>query len=159
MALARKQAVQRLTKDLREVLKFFGKPAAVQKRAYAPGKWTMREILLHLSDTEAVYLDRLRRLAAEDHAILQAFDQDKWADRLFYKTRDMKLAKQQFLTARACVIELLSKLGKTVDANTGTHSEAGPKTFAQVAETVVNHTGHHLEQLRAIAAGKTWTKS
>lgn len=158
MAASRKKAIQRLTKDLREVLKFFGKPAALQKRAYAPGKWTMREILVHLSDSETVILDRLRRLAAEKKAVLQAFDQDLWADRLFYKTRDLKLAKQQYQTAREGIIELFKRLPAKADARAGRHSEAGRKTFAQVAEIAGYHTGHHLEQLRAIAAGKTWKK-
>ncbi|MBI3831417.1 MAG: DinB family protein [Planctomycetes bacterium] len=159
MGAQREAKVQKLKSDLKEVLGFFDQPEAVQNRAYAPGKWTMRELLIHLSDSETVILDRLRRLAAEDKPVLQAFDQDKWAAKLFYKSRDMKLAKQQYQAARETAIELLSTLDATFDANTGTHSETGPKTFGQIAEVVVTHTSHHLEQLRAIAAGKTWTKS
>lgn len=157
MSKARKEAIARIQKDLREVVKFFGKPKAMLKKSYAPRKWSMRQILVHLSDTQSVYLERLRRLAADDRAVLQGFDQDLWAERLRYDVRDLKLAKQQFQVASAGIVELLRHLDNDVDSNTGTHSEAGPKTFAQIYQTIAGHTAHHMEQVRAIAAGKPWT--
>src|ERR1700732_92655 len=49
------------------------------ERAPAPGKWNAREILCHLADCEVVFAYRLRQAAAEDHHVIQPFDQDKWA--------------------------------------------------------------------------------
>ena len=152
----RKAAVTALLKTLNATMPFFGRPAKALKRAYGPGKWTLREILVHLSDTETVFLDRLRRLAAEEKPYLAAFDQDRWAARLHYKERDLNLARAQYLVARWSAIELARRLAPRVDANTGTHSEAGTRTFAQVLRQIAAHNAHHLEQLRACAAGKTW---
>ncbi|MCW8131318.1 MAG: DinB family protein [Planctomycetota bacterium] len=147
----------RLSKDLREVMKFFAKPKAVQRRAYAPGKWTMREILVHLSDTEAVLLDRLRRMTADAKPVLQAFDQDRWAAKLSYTKRDLKLAARQYQAAREGILETLKLLGPKAKSLRGRHTENGAVSGVRALWIIEYHTAHHLEQLRAIAAGKIWT--
>ena len=45
----------------------------------APGKWTPAEILCHMADCEVAFGFRLRQTLAEDHHVLQPFDQEKWA--------------------------------------------------------------------------------
>ena len=45
----------------------------------APGKWSPAEIVCHLADCEIVFAFRLRQTLAEDHHVLQPFDQEKWA--------------------------------------------------------------------------------
>src|SRR5262249_48064533 len=122
-----------------------------------PGKWTMREILVHLSDQEVVYLDRSRRVAAEDNPTLMNMDENLWAKHLQYRKRDLGLARMQFEVARRCAIEMARMLDDSVDARVGTHSTAGRKTFADLLNSRVNHTLHHLEQLQAIAENRTWT--
>jgi hypothetical protein len=143
--------------SLHETLALFDLAPAVLKRSYAPGKWTARELLLHIADTEAVLLERLKRIAGEEEPVLLAFDQDRWTEKLNYKQRDLNLARLQFEAARRGVIELLKLTPKQLDKRTGLHTEAGFQSFAQVAAKVQAHTAHHLEQLRAIAAGKRWT--
>src|SRR5256885_17211275 len=49
------------------------------ERSTAPGKWSARQILCHLADCELVFAYRLRQALAEDHHVIQPFDQDKWA--------------------------------------------------------------------------------
>src|SRR5579864_3038780 len=49
------------------------------ERSLAPGKWSAREILCHLADCETVFAFRLRQALAEDHHVIQPFDQEKWA--------------------------------------------------------------------------------
>ena len=48
-------------------------------QAPAPGKWSIREIIAHLADCEIAFSFRLRQTLADDHPVLQPFDQDKWA--------------------------------------------------------------------------------
>src|SRR5205823_7599552 len=88
-------------------------------------------ILVHLSDTETVLLDRLRRLAAEKKPILMAFDENDWAAALFYKRRDLSLAGEQFEVARRSIIELARSLPASFDKKTGMHSEAGKRVFGK----------------------------
>ncbi len=45
----------------------------------APGKWSVRDILSHLADAEVVFAFRLRQALAQDHHVIQPFDQDLWA--------------------------------------------------------------------------------
>lgn len=150
--------INQLESTLNDTLAYFDASTALLNKAYAPGKWSMREILVHLSDCETVHLDRLRRLAAEEKPILMAFDQDRWASALLYQQRNLSLAKSQYETARRNVIELARILEPGVDAKTGTHSEAGARTFDWVLTHIPIHNAHHLEQIRAIAEGRTWNK-
>lgn len=43
------------------------------------GKWSPRQIFCHLADAEVAFAFRLRQALAEDHHVIQPFDQDKWA--------------------------------------------------------------------------------
>ena len=45
----------------------------------APGKWSVRDIISHLADGEMVFAFRLRQTLAEDHHVIQPFNQDLWA--------------------------------------------------------------------------------
>ena len=47
--------------------------------APAPGKWSPAEIVCHLADCEIAFAFRLRQTLAEEHHVLQPFDQEKWA--------------------------------------------------------------------------------
>ena len=154
----RKVVVQELLDSLHATLPYFDQSPDALGRSYAPGKWTLRELLVHLSDAEAVLLDRLRRIASEKKPVLLAFDENDWAAKLHYKARDLNLAKQQYEVARRQVVELARTLDESVDHLVGTHSEAGPLTFAQILSKVAAHNTHHVEQMKAIAEGRTWQK-
>jgi|GEM_PF-6573636 len=70
---------------------------------YRKGGWTARQVLVHISDIEVVFLDRMRRLLAQDKALLMAIDPDGWADRLFYAKRDLGVAQSQFVGIRQSI--------------------------------------------------------
>lgn len=153
--------IEALEANLNRTLSYFDAPADALARAYAPGKWTLQELLVHLSDTEAVFLDRLRRIVSDEKPLLLGMDPDRWAAGLDYKRRDVKLAKLQYEAARRGIIELAVKGSPALDARSAPHSEGGARTFAQILKTAVDHDEHHLEQAQAILDGKTWvaTKS
>jgi len=154
--MGREAIIQSLQDTMHETLRFYDMPAPLMKNSYGAGKWTLRQLLVHLSDAETVLLDRLRRLASEKKPVLMAFDENDWAKGLFYKQRDLALSRQQFEIARRNIIELACALPKRIDKNAGTHSQAGTRTFGQILKMCAAHNAHHLEQLRAIAAGKKW---
>ena len=155
---ARETIIKDLISTLHDTLRFFDESVAVLNKNYAPGKWSMREILIHLSDCETVHLDRLRRLAAENNPMLMAFDQDRWASALLYQRRDLSLARAQYEAGRRQVMELARILAPEIDSRVGTHSEAGTRSFGWVLEHVAIHNTHHLDQIRAIKEGRTWSK-
>ncbi len=139
-----------------ETLRALHSPPATLERSYAPGKWSMRQVLLHLVDAEGVLLDRLRRLAADDKPLLWAYDENLWVAELATSGRSLETAAALFAATRDAVIELSTLLPADRHGRAGIHSETGRTSFAAVLETVHRHNAHHLEQVRACAAGTQW---
>lgn len=155
---SRQKIIDDLFASMQETLALFDGPRAAFGKSYAPGKWALRDLLIHISDAETVFLDRLRRLASEEKPLLVAYDQDRWEKALFYDRRDMHLVKMQFQAARRSIIELATSLDDSFDTKSGTHTEAGTVTFGQILKTVVSHNIHHLEQAKAAIEGRVWSK-
>jgi hypothetical protein len=118
---------------------------------YRKGGWTARQLLVHISDVETVFLDRMRRLLGQDKALLMAIDPDGWADHLAYAKRDLGLAQSQFVAARSSIIELID-MHRSEAARSAVHSELGTLTLADVVKRVEWHHRHHLEQVESALA-------
>jgi DinB superfamily len=117
--------------------------------APAPGKWCPREVVCHLADCELVFAVRLRQTLAEDHHVIQPFDQEKWA--ATYSAYDMHDALSTFGAIRSWNLALLRSLSSDVHAKPVTHPERGDMTFYTIVETMAGHDLNHLSQLEAIA--------
>ena len=128
----------------------FGMQDAVLNKKPAPDKWSIKEILAHLFDSELVYSYRLRKLAAEPNSKLQAYDQDLWAKNLEYKYWDFRLLTDSFRILRINTVFLLKNIKSEQWNNKGIHEERGEMTFTQIAEFLANHTKHHVEQIKKI---------
>ncbi|HVB37261.1 MAG TPA: DinB family protein, partial [Vicinamibacterales bacterium] len=79
------------------------------ERSYAPGKWTARQILLHLAETEAMMSVRIRMALAQDDYVFQPFDQDRWLAQE-PATSAGPLALTAFLAMRAFELPLFRSL-------------------------------------------------
>src|SRR3954463_14456090 len=75
------------------------------EKSIAPGKWTARQILCHLADCELVFAYRLRQALAEEHHVIQPFDQDKWAEN--YAAYDAPAALAVFSSLRKWNLEFI----------------------------------------------------
>ena len=53
----------------------------------APDEWTARQVVHHLADSEMMSALRLRRLIADDHPVIEGYDEPRFARRLFYADR------------------------------------------------------------------------
>lgn len=115
----------------------------------APGKWSPAEIVCHLADCEIAFAFRLRQTLAEDHHVLQPFDQDKWAAP--YKGIPAKEALAAFSAIRQWNLKLISKTLPESAAKPVTHPERGAMTFQTIVETMAGHDLNHLAQLKRIA--------
>jgi len=73
----------------------------------APGKWSIRQIVAHLADSELVAAERFRRVIAEDDPILAGFDQEAWVRNLDHPRRKPKQSLESFRRVRAESHELL----------------------------------------------------
>src|SRR5215203_208536 len=72
------------------------------------GKWSVREIIHHLGDSESTSAWRLRKLLVEDNPLIQGYDQDQFATRLRYNDRDMAPALEAFRSARESTVQVLN---------------------------------------------------
>ena len=116
----------------------------------APGKWSIRQLISHLADTEIVAAGRFRQVAAEDNPTLVAFDQNAWAARLDYARRKPKQSLESFRRLRAENYELLKGLEEAAFERTGTHTERGPVSLRQMLEGFANHAESHARQIESI---------
>ena len=113
------------------------------------GKWNVRQIVAHLADCELVFAFRLRQTLAEDHALLQPFDQDRWAAR--YANCDFPSALRLFEAARHWNLLLIEATSAEERNRQATHPERGTMTFWTIVETIGGHDLNHLAQLRRLA--------
>src|SRR6058998_197805 len=61
-----------------------------------PGKWSAREIVQHLADSESISAQRLRKLLIETHPVIHGYDQEAYARLLRYNERDLAPALEAF---------------------------------------------------------------
>ena len=116
----------------------------------APGKWSPAEIVCHLADCEIAFGFRLRQTLAEDHHILQPFDQDKWAAP--YSGIAAKDALAAFTALRVWNLKLITTALPGSASKPVTHPERGSMTFQTIVETMAGHDLNHLAQLKLIAS-------
>jgi hypothetical protein len=132
--------------EIANKLQMIGPDRTVQSPA--PGKWSPAEIVCHLADCEIAFAFRLRQTLAEDHHILQPFDQEKWA--ATYKGIPAKEALNAFIGLRNWNLVLIRKALSTSASKPVTHPERGVMTFQTIVETMAGHDLNHLAQLKNI---------
>ena len=121
----------------------------------APGKWSAREIVHHLADSEMTSAIRLRLLVATNHPTIAGYDQDEFARRLYYD-RPIEASLEAFKSARRTTGDILDRLTEAEWSRQGTHSEHGQYTIETWLEIYAAHAHNHANQIRAAraAAGK-----
>ena len=112
-----------------------------------PGRWSSREIVHHLADSEMTAAVRLRLLLAEDRPTIQGYDQDEFARRLHYD-RPYQTSLEAFRWARQSTAELLERLGADEWIREGTHSEAGQYGVEKWLQIYAGHAHKHARQIR-----------
>ena len=115
-----------------------------------PGKWSAREIVQHLADSEMNSAIRLRKLLTEESPQIQGYDQDEYAARLRYNERDIQPALEAFRAARATTAQLLDAMTEEDWAREGTHSESGRYTAEDWLRIYAAHAHNHAAQIRRL---------
>jgi DinB family protein len=117
----------------------------------APGKWTAREIVHHLADSEMTAAVRLRLLLAEDRPTIKGYDQDEFARRLHYE-RPHEASLELFRAVRASTAELMATLTEADWLREGTHSETGRFGLDTWLRIYAPHAHRHADQIRVARA-------
>ena len=115
-----------------------------------PGKWSAREIVHHLADSEMNSAIRLRKLLTEDDPQIQGYDQDEYAARLRYNERPVAPALDALRGARATSAQLLDRMSDADWSRAGTHSESGRYTAEDWLRIYADHAHNHAAQIRRL---------
>jgi hypothetical protein len=108
-----------------------------------PGTWSIRQIIVHLADSDLVIADRMKRVIAADRPALLAFDENAFVDRLDYVHTDPVIAAELFDLNRRVMAAILRRLPDEAFARIGIHSETGPKSLQQLVEGAAAHLERH----------------
>ena len=114
----------------------------------APGKWSVLEVVCHLSDFELVYADRMKRILAEERPTMFSGDPDQFAAALAYDQRDLEEELQVITAVRQQIVRLLRTLGASAFEREGIHTADGPLTLATLLKRIAAHIPHHAEFIR-----------
>lgn len=116
----------------------------------APEKWSARQVLHHLTDSEIVLAYRLRTLLADKQPMLKAFDQNDWAATLAPELEDLGLMAAVFEANRKLTVSLLRKIPPQLWDKKGVHEEAGEMTTLGLVVRNTKHCLSHLNQLEKL---------
>ncbi len=119
---------------------------------FAPGKWSIRQIVAHVSDAEIVGTFRFRRIVAEENPTLEGYDQDAWTARLDYLTRKPSQSLETFRRIRQENYDLLKSIPEEAFRRTGNHTERGSVTLLELLKTYAAHPESHAQQIAHIRA-------
>ena len=123
--------------------------AELNKRL-APKKWSIRQQVHHLADAEVNFVQRMKKIIAEENPLITPFDQDKWATKFSYDNAPVEYSVALFYTLRASMASALRKLGDKEFMRTGVHAEDGKVTLFHILEHAVEHTDHHFKMIEKI---------
>jgi uncharacterized damage-inducible protein DinB len=137
-----------LSRNTEEVLRRFQSiPKEKESFAYAPSKWTIGQMLLHMTDTERVMSYRaLLASRGDNEALCPSMDQDLFALNAEINGRDLAQLLDEFLTVRkstVCLLENISAEKSKWRVNVAGHS-ASPRALGYV---IIGHAIHHLRIL------------
>jgi len=145
--------IRELERTRAETLKCFSLGHRDLARTYAPGKWSVRYVLQHLSDSETVFFDRIRRVLSEPRPVLWVMDQDAWAKGLDYSQVPLDIARQVYDAVRNAIIYYAGVHYERSGHLEWVHSVDGVRTLRGEFDKVAAHNEHHLSQIR-LALGR-----
>ncbi|HEX9581687.1 MAG TPA: DinB family protein [Gemmatimonadales bacterium] len=114
---------------------------------YAPGKWSVKEVLGHLCDTERVFGYRLLRIARGDPAPLAGFDENAYVPAGKFGARPLASLLAEWVAVRQATLALVHSLPHEAWERQGTANGNAISARALLYITP-GHVQHHLEVLR-----------
>lgn len=124
-------------------------PAGI-RRSYAPGKWTVQQLLVHLAHVELAFAVRARMAVTVADYVIQPFEQDHWVQ--VEPRTDAATALAAYEAVRAMTLEFFRSLAPEQRHKVITHPERGRMETWDIAATLAGHELHHLAQIEAVVA-------
>lgn len=122
---------------------FAAVPPARAGYRYAEGKWSVREVLGHLIDTERVIAYRALSFARAERQALPGFDENQYASAAGHDAVPLKELIEEFAHVRAASVLLFRHLPAEAWTRAGT-ANANPLSVRAAAFMIAGHVEHHL---------------
>lgn len=127
---------------------------AKRRRPEAPGKWSVHDVVQHLTDAETAFLWRTRLICAEEREpALQGYDQDRWASQLKYQDGAFEDVLEELVVMRRRNLRLLRALGAADLERAGMHVERGRESMRLMLPLMAGHDLVHRRQIERIIGG------
>jgi len=114
---------------------------------YDRGKWSIKEILQHIIDTERVFSYRAMRIARKDNTPLTGFDQDTYVERSDADSRDIKELLLEYRTLRESTIQMFYGFTENMLRNVGEASNS-PLSPRAAGFIISGHEKHHCRVIK-----------
>lgn len=114
---------------------------------YAPEKWTIKEIILHLMDSERVFAYRILRIGRGDQTPLPGFDQDVFVPNSDANNRSAKSLIEEYETVREATLQLIRNFTPEMWRRTGIASGVSFSPLS-IAFITAGHEIHHLRVIK-----------
>ena len=111
------------------------------------GKWSARQVVMHLADFDLMYADHMKRVIAEDQPALADGDAERFASRLAYDTRDVDEEIWMIRAIRRHMAPILRNIDADAFVRIGLHGEEGPLSLRDLLERVTDHIPHHVRSI------------
>jgi uncharacterized damage-inducible protein DinB len=133
-----------LPKTIELISSFSEEKASV---GYGPGKWTLKEVLLHIADAERVFSYRMLRIGRGDTTPLPGFDQDPWVLTSHANDRSLPSLLAEYQAVRAATQALVDSLSAEAWLRKGTASDH-PISARALGYICAGHELHHVQLIR-----------
>ena len=114
---------------------------------YAPEKWSVKQVVGHLTDGEHVFAYRALAIARGDKASLPGFDENEYMQNSNFDERSMRSIAEAYAAARASTLALFRGFSDEAWQRVGTANNNAVSVRA-LAHIVLGHERHHLKVLR-----------
>lgn len=125
---------------------FLSIPEEKAEFRYATGKWTIKELLQHLVDTERIMCYRVLRISRKDKTPLSSFDENSFATHSLANQRSLVDIKAEFMAVRKSTDLFIASLTDEQLAESGTASNL-PITANALGFIIFGHMLHHKQVL------------
>jgi uncharacterized damage-inducible protein DinB len=114
-----------------------------------PGAWSIQELVIHMADSDAISIDRMKRMLTEDNPPLLYADETAYVEKLHNDQQSIEDALTLFEVGRRQWARVLRLLPDEAFLRQGTHNRRGIVTVGFFVEDYVKHLDHHLTFLKA----------
>lgn len=119
-------------------------PIEKQNYRYAEGKWTPKDILLHLVDAERIFAYRALRIARNDKTALPGFEENDYVIEAKAEERSMSSLLEEYSEVRKATISLFLNFGEEVLKRLGEASNCSVSVRA-IGYIILGHEKHHVD--------------